>query len=151
MHAWLGDLERTVKVRSRIGLVLAAIAIGAAGAGVYLGLTANDQSASNNDVSALRGELDKTKAIVAHQASTIQNLRGSLVTATSQADQASSTANKLNSQVKQLQTQVNSLQSAQTTAAGTTATTGTTGTSTTTTPTTPGTTGGGTGTGGTGK
>jgi hypothetical protein len=147
MHAWLGDLERTVKVRSRIGLVLAAIAIGAAGAGVYLGLTAKDQSASNNDVSSLRDDLDKTKATVAHQSSTIHELRGSLVTATSQASQASSTANKLKSQVKQLQTQVNSLQSAQTTAPSTTGTTPTTGTSTTTTPTTPGTTS----TGGTGK
>src|SRR5205823_13068786 len=74
MPACLGDLEPTLKVRSRIGLVLAAIAIGAAGAGVYLGLTAKDQSASNSDVSALHDDLDKTKARSEEHTSALQSL-----------------------------------------------------------------------------
>ena len=35
MRGWLGDLDRTVRLRGRIGLIVAAIAVGAGAAGVF--------------------------------------------------------------------------------------------------------------------
>ena len=146
MRGWLGDLDRTVGVRSRIGLVLAAIAIGAAGAAIYLALNAKEQSASDRDVSALRDKLDSVQQNANSTARDVTALKGSVNSARSQSSAANATASKLQSQVKTLQGDVQDLQRSASSAAATPAPTGAlpgaTGTGTTTTPGTGGAGGG---------
>jgi hypothetical protein len=110
IRGWLGDLDRTVNVRSRIGLVLAAIAIGAAGAAIYLALDAKHNSASNGDVSALRDQLNALKGKTQASAGDVTALRSSVNAARSQASTANATASKLQSQVSKLRSEVKDLQ-----------------------------------------
>ena len=59
LRAWIGEVERKLGVRTRIFLVLTAIAIGGAGAAVYLALDASDKATGESDVSALEGRIDQ--------------------------------------------------------------------------------------------
>jgi len=110
MRGWLGDLDRTVGIRSRIGLVLAAIAIGASGAAIYLSLDAKQQSASNRDVSSLRDQLQQIGQQASDTAQDVTSLKSSVDAARRQAADASSTADSLRGQIKSLQTDVSDLQ-----------------------------------------
>ena len=110
IRGWLGDLDNTVRNRSRIGLVLAAIAIGAAGAAIYLSLDAKNQSASNNDVGSLRKDVSDLSDQVEANSKDATALKGSVGAARSQAGAANAAANQVQSQVKQLQSQVKQLQ-----------------------------------------
>jgi hypothetical protein len=62
LRAWIGEVERKLGVRTRIFIVLTAIAIGGAGAAVYLALDASDKATGESDVSALEGRLDQLEA-----------------------------------------------------------------------------------------
>ena len=84
MRGWLGDLDRTVGVRSRIGLFLAAIAIGAAGAAIYLALNAKQESATNRDVSALQDRVSSLQDDLKNTSDDLTALRGSVNAARSQ-------------------------------------------------------------------
>ena len=75
VRGWLGDLDSTVNLRSRIGLVLAAIAIGAAGAAIYLSLDAKNQSATNSDVGTLHNQVDSLKRQLGSTAGDVKALR----------------------------------------------------------------------------
>jgi hypothetical protein len=150
IRGWLGDLDRTVAIRSRIGLVLAAVAIGLGGAATYLALDARHQSASNSDVGALRNELDSVQGQANGTAEDVTALRSSVNAARSQAGSANSTASSLQAKIRQLRADVKDLQQSASKAAATPAPAGalpgtapTTTTGTTTTPS-----GGGGGTGG---
>jgi len=57
LRAWIGEVERKLGARTRVFLVLVAIAIGAGGAGVYLALDAQDSQVSEADLQAAREEL----------------------------------------------------------------------------------------------
>lgn len=59
LRAWIGEVERKLGVRTRIFLVLTAIAIGGAGAAVYLALDASDKATGESDVSALESRIDQ--------------------------------------------------------------------------------------------
>jgi hypothetical protein len=58
LRAWIGEVERKLGVRSRVFLVLVAIAIGGAGAGIYLALDAGYEGASEADVQKLQEQID---------------------------------------------------------------------------------------------
>jgi hypothetical protein len=58
LRAWVGEVERKLRVRSRVFLALTVIAIGIAGAAVYLAIDARDSSVSESDVQALQQELE---------------------------------------------------------------------------------------------
>lgn len=62
LRAWIGEVERKLGVRTRIFLVLAAIAVGGAGAAVYLALDASDKATGESDLSALEGRVDQLEA-----------------------------------------------------------------------------------------
>jgi hypothetical protein len=57
LRAWIGEVERKLRMRSRVFLVLTAIAVGAAGAAIYLAVEAQEDSVSKADVQAVRDEL----------------------------------------------------------------------------------------------
>jgi hypothetical protein len=57
LRAWIGEVERKLKMRTRVFLVLVAIAVGGAAAGIYLGADAQSNQVSEGDVQALQSEL----------------------------------------------------------------------------------------------
>jgi hypothetical protein len=58
LRAWIGEVERKLAMRTRVFLVLSLIAIGGAGAAIYLAVEAKDDSVSEGDVQALQRELE---------------------------------------------------------------------------------------------
>jgi hypothetical protein len=58
LRAWIGEVERKLGVRTRVFLVLATIAIGGAGAAIYLSLDTRDDAVSESDVQALQERLE---------------------------------------------------------------------------------------------
>ncbi|HMJ73709.1 MAG TPA: hypothetical protein VK471_10130 [Solirubrobacterales bacterium] len=58
LRAWIGEVERKLAKRTRIFLVLTVIAIGIAGAAVYLAIDARESSVSEGDVQALQQQLE---------------------------------------------------------------------------------------------
>lgn len=57
LRAWIGEVERKLGMRTRVFLVLIAIAIGGAAGGIYLALEAASESVSKSEVQALQERL----------------------------------------------------------------------------------------------
>jgi hypothetical protein len=57
LRAWIGLVEQKLGKRTRVFLVLVAIAVGGAGAAIYLAIDANDSAVSESDLRATRDEL----------------------------------------------------------------------------------------------
>ncbi|HWB69499.1 MAG TPA: hypothetical protein VG518_05940 [Solirubrobacterales bacterium] len=68
LRAWIGEVERKLGVRTKIGLVLLALAIGAAGAGIYLALDAASNSIDKKDLKSLEEQVGQPAAIGAPEA-----------------------------------------------------------------------------------
>jgi hypothetical protein len=58
LRAWIGEVERKLGMRTRVFLALTAIAIGGAGAAIYLALDTRDAAVSEGDVRALQKDLE---------------------------------------------------------------------------------------------
>jgi len=58
LRAWIGEVERKLGVRTRVFLVLTVIAIGGAGAGIYLAIDTRENAVSESDVQELQQELE---------------------------------------------------------------------------------------------
>jgi hypothetical protein len=58
LRAWIGEVERKLRMRTRVFLVLAVIAIGGAGASIYLSIDTRNNSVSESDVQALQEQLE---------------------------------------------------------------------------------------------
>jgi hypothetical protein len=57
LRAWIAEVERKLGKRTRVFLALAVIAIGIAGAAVYLAIDARESSVSESDLQTLQDEL----------------------------------------------------------------------------------------------
>lgn len=57
LRAWIGVVERKLTMRTRVFLVLVAIAIGGAAAGIVLAIDAQDSAVSKDDLQNVRDEL----------------------------------------------------------------------------------------------
>jgi hypothetical protein len=62
LRAWIGVVERRLTMRTRVFLVLVAIAIGGAAAGIVLAIDARDNAVSKDEVQSVRDELAGTSA-----------------------------------------------------------------------------------------
>lgn len=58
LHAWIAEVERKLSKRTRVFLALTVIAIGVAGASLYLAIDARNSSVSESDVQALQQKLE---------------------------------------------------------------------------------------------
>lgn len=58
IRAWIGEVERKLRVRTKVFLALAVIAIGIAGAAVYLAIDTRADAVSESDVQELQRELE---------------------------------------------------------------------------------------------
>lgn len=59
LRAWIGEVERKLGMRTRVFLVLATIAIGGAGAAIYLALDTRENAVSESDVRELQQRLEE--------------------------------------------------------------------------------------------
>jgi cell division protein FtsB len=64
LRAWIGEVERKLGMRTRVFLVLAAIAIAGAAAGIYLALDAADESVSKDEVRALQEQVEAASGAI---------------------------------------------------------------------------------------
>lgn len=62
LRAWIGVVERKLTMRTRVFLVLVAIAIGGAAVGIVLAVDAQDNAVSKGDLQAVRDELTGASA-----------------------------------------------------------------------------------------
>jgi uncharacterized small protein (DUF1192 family) len=62
LRAWIGLVERKLAMRTRVFLVLVAIAIGGAGAAIVLAIDAQNDAVTKGDLQAVRDELAGTAA-----------------------------------------------------------------------------------------
>lgn len=109
LRAWIGEVERKLGMRTRVFLVLTAIAIGGAGAAIYLTLDTRDDAVSEGDVRELQENLET------------QIAGGASPTGTSLSD--------LEAELRELKAKVQALEGGDTSGAGSGATgTGATGT-----------------------
>jgi hypothetical protein len=98
LRAWIGEVERKLAMRTRVFLVLVAIAVGGAAAGVYLALDAQSDQVTESDLQALQEELTtRIETLEAQGASGVSGAVGSQVTS-------------LTVQVKALEAKVESLE-----------------------------------------
>jgi hypothetical protein len=58
LRAWIGEVERKLGMRTRVFLVLATIAIGGAGAAIYLAIDTREDAVSESDVQELQERLE---------------------------------------------------------------------------------------------
>jgi hypothetical protein len=58
LRAWIGEVERKLGMRTRVFLVLATIAIGGAGAAIYLAVDTREDAVSESDVRELQAKLE---------------------------------------------------------------------------------------------
>src|ERR1044072_1411772 len=58
LRAWIGEVERKLGVRTRVFLVLTAIAIGGGRGGIYLAIDTRKNAVSESDVQELQQELE---------------------------------------------------------------------------------------------
>jgi hypothetical protein len=69
LRAWIGEVERKLGMRTRVMLVLVALAIGGAGAAVYIAVDAANKSVSEGDLQSveerLQGEIDALREVPA--------------------------------------------------------------------------------------
>jgi hypothetical protein len=57
LRAWIAEVEHKLTMRTRVFLALAVIAIGGAGAGIYLAIDAREDAVSKSEVQTLQEEL----------------------------------------------------------------------------------------------
>jgi hypothetical protein len=63
LRGWLARLDRIVRIRTRVGLVLLAIGIGCAAAAAYLAIDTRQDNASEEEVRELRSELERAAGL----------------------------------------------------------------------------------------
>ncbi len=101
LRAWIGELERKLGARTRVGLVLVAIAVGGAGAAIYLALDSAEKSASKDEVRQVQTQVDQLGGTSTQSA----QLESRVAAAEAAAKAAQAEVVKLGSQVKALQAQ----------------------------------------------
>jgi len=70
LRAWIGVVERKLTMRTRVFLVLVAIAVGGAGAAIYLAIEAKNDAVSKSDLQQVRDELAGTAGAPSEAGST---------------------------------------------------------------------------------
>jgi len=100
LRAWIGEVERKLGMRTRVFLVLAAIAVGGAGGAIYLAVEAGNDQVSGDDLHAVE---ERIQAEIAAQRA--RSPEGA-------AAETGTGASALEREVKQLQGKVEALEGA---------------------------------------
>src|SRR4051812_39222718 len=106
LRGWLAALDRRVSLRTQVGIVLLALAIGFGAAALYVAIDARENGASEARVESLREALQALNVRTARTARQVRELQAS---AGSAAGGAGATLESLQAQVTQLNAQVQAL------------------------------------------
>jgi uncharacterized protein HemX len=109
LQGWMAELERKQARTTYFGAVAILIAIGAAGAALYFGITNKNDSATKDDVDALKSRVDALQTAVTKNSKNTQDainnsiaqLQGSLQALQKQQAQNAATISTLQTQVAQ--------------------------------------------------
>jgi uncharacterized protein HemX len=101
LRAWIGELERKLGARTRVGLVLVVIAVGGAGAAIYLALDSAEKDASKNEVRQVQTQLGQPGGSSSQGA----QLESRVAAAETAAKAAEAEVVKLGAQVRALEAQ----------------------------------------------
>jgi hypothetical protein len=105
LRGWLAELDRIVSTRTKVGLVLLALAVGFGAASLYLALDAREHGASKARVESLREALQVLNRRSGHSARELARLRAAVRAADAKASGAGSTVRSLQAQFSQLRAQ----------------------------------------------
>lgn len=108
LRAWIAELERKFGARTRIGLVLVAIAVGGAGAAIYLALDVAEKSATKSEVRQVQTQASQASGGTLGGG----DLESRVSAAAAAAGEAKSEIAKLKLEVKALQAEVKAQSSA---------------------------------------
>lgn len=90
LRAWIGVVERKLTMRTRVFLVLVAIAVGGAAVGIYLAVEAQNDAVTKDDLQAVRDELaggtPEGTVELSQLESELEALRGEVATLRSEAE-----------------------------------------------------------------
>jgi predicted lipoprotein with Yx(FWY)xxD motif len=103
LRAWLGEVDRALRVRSRVGLALLLIASGVGGAALYLAIDASQNSAPASDIQSLQEQIGALRA----QQTRADRLAARISVARLLEDKTSAELTKLQAQVRGLRQQAN--------------------------------------------
>ena len=102
LRAWVAEVERVLGLRTRIGLVLLALAAGLGGAALYLALDTRNDAADAGDVASLQR---RVQALEQQGGATTTGLRTEVTAARSAADAARAQVSALQKRVGALEQQ----------------------------------------------
>jgi hypothetical protein len=111
LRGWLAALDRRVSIRTQVGIVLLALAVGFGAAALFVAVDARENGASEARVESLREALQALNVRTARTARQVRELQSSAGTAAT----GGATLESLQAQVTQLQAQVQTLQGTSTT------------------------------------
>ncbi len=101
LRAWLDEIDRALRVRSRVGLALLLIASGAGGAALYLTIEDSQNSAPASDIQRLQNQIDSLRA----RQTRADRLATRIRAARSLEDKTSADLTKLQAQIQGLRQQ----------------------------------------------
>ena len=103
LRAWLAEVDRMLGLRTRIGLVLLALAVGLGAAALYLALDTRDNAADAGEVAALKR---RVRALEQERGRAATGLSTQVAAARSAADAARAQVGALQERVGTLEQQV---------------------------------------------
>jgi phage repressor protein C with HTH and peptisase S24 domain len=90
LRAWIGVVERKLTMRTRVFLVLVAIAVGGAAVGIYLAVEAQNDAVTKDDLQTVRDELagsaPQATVELSQLESELEALRGEVATLRSEGE-----------------------------------------------------------------
>ncbi len=98
LRAWIGEVDRAIRVRSRLGVLLFAVIACVAGVALYIAVQTSDDSATSGQIPALQSQIDR----LGGQATLVRQLNRRMALARLAASRATAEVAGLRSQVQGL-------------------------------------------------
>jgi predicted lipoprotein with Yx(FWY)xxD motif len=98
LRAWIGEVDRAVRVRSRLGVLLFAVIACVSGVALYIAVQTSDDSATSGEIPILQGQIDRLRG----QAIAVRQLNRRTALARLSASRSTAELARLRSQVQGL-------------------------------------------------
>ncbi len=98
LRAWIGEVDRAIRFRSRLGVLLFAVIACVAGAALYVAVQTSDNSATSGEIPVLQSQIDRLRA----QVIGVRQVNRRLALALLSASSATAQVDRLKSEVKGL-------------------------------------------------
>ena len=98
LRAWIGEIDRAIRVRSRLGVLLFAMIACVAGVALYIAVQTSDDSVTSGEIPTLQGQIDTLRG----QAIAVRQLNRRMALARLSVSRATAEVATLRSQVQRL-------------------------------------------------